>query len=84
MYEKKIKEIRGFYSHLIVMAFSIPLVIWVNLEFSPGFHFFWYAAGGMLLSVFFHWLGVYGFAYLGLGKDWENRKIQELMNSDNF
>lgn len=82
--KKRVQDVRGFYTHLVVMLFSAPLVIWVNLEFAPGFHFFWYAVGGMALSVFFHWLGVFGFKYFGLGTDWENRKIQELMRSDNF
>ena len=81
--KKRIKDIKGFYTHLVVMLFTIPLVIWVNLEFVPGFHFFWYAAGGMALSVFFNWLGVFGFSYLGMGKDWEQRKIQEFMKQDN-
>jgi len=82
--KKRTQDIKGFYAHLIVMIFSIPMVIWVNFKFVPDFYFFWYAVGGMILSVFFHWLGVFGFAYLGLGKDWENRKIQEFMRSDNF
>ena len=82
--KKKVRAIRGFYSHLVVTLVSLPLIIWVNLEFVPGFHFFWYAVGGMTLSIFFHWLGVFGFSYLGLGKDWEYRKIQELMKNDHF
>ena len=82
--KKRVQAIRGFYSHLAVMIFTAPIIIWVNLEFVPGFYFFWYAVGGMTLSIFFHWLGVFGFSYLGLGKDWEHRKIEELMRSDNF
>ncbi len=82
--KKRVKAVRGFYTHLVVMLLTAPLIIWVNLEFAPGFHFFWYAVGGMTLSVFFNWLGVFGFSYFGLGKDWEDRKIQELMKSDNF
>ena len=81
--KKRIQDVKGFYTHAVVMVFTIPLIIWVNLEFVPGFHFFWYAVGGMLLSVFFHWLGVFGFSYLGMGKDWEQRKIQEFMKQEN-
>ena len=82
--KKRVEAVKGFYVHSIVMLLTAPLIIWVNYEFVLGFEFFWYALGGMTLSVFFHWLGVFGFSYLGLGKDWENRKIQELMQSDNF
>jgi hypothetical protein len=80
--KKRVQEIKGFYAHLIVTVCTIPLIIWVNLEFVPGFHFFWFAAGGMLLAVFFHWLGVYGISLLGFGKEWEQRKIQEIMQKD--
>jgi hypothetical protein len=73
--KKRVEAVKGFYVHLIVMLLTAPLIIWVNYEFVPGFHFFWYAVGGMTLSILFHWLGVFGFSY---------RKIQELMKKDNF
>ena len=78
--KKKVKEIKGFYTHLVVMVFSLPIIISVNLMFVPGFHFFWLAAIGMLFSVVIHWFQVFGFSKLGLGKDWEERKIKEMMD----
>ncbi|QMU63991.1 MAG: histidine kinase [Flavobacteriaceae bacterium] len=80
--KKKVKEIKGFYIHLFITLFTIPLIIWVNLEFSPGFHWFWYATIGMSVGIFFHWLGVFGFDKIGLGKNWEEKKIKELMEKD--
>lgn len=80
--KKRVQEVKGFYAHLIVTLFSIPLIIWVNLKFVPGFHFFWFAAGGMSLAIFFHWLGVFGFSVVGLGKEWEQRKIKELLEKE--
>ena len=77
--KKKVKEIKGFYMHLAVMVFSLPIVITVNLMFVPGFHFFWLAAFGMLFSVVIHWLQVFGFSKLGFGEDWEENKIKEIM-----
>jgi len=77
--KKKTEEIKSFYIHLIVTLFSFPIVLFVNLQFVPGFHFFWFALGGMLIAVFFHWLGVFGFDYLGLGKQWELKKEQEIL-----
>ena len=47
--------------------------------FVPNFHFFWFAALGMLFSVVMHWVQVSGFSKLGYGKDWEDRKIKEIM-----
>ena len=34
------------------------------------------------IGLFFHWLGVFGFQSLGLGKDWEEKKIKELMEQE--
>lgn len=74
------KEIKGFYIHLLVEIFSFVIIVIINLMFVPDFHFFWFALIGMSIAVFFHWLGVFGFEYLGLGKKWEARKMKELLN----
>ncbi|XGA82019.1 2TM domain-containing protein [Polaribacter sejongensis] len=31
-------------------------------------------------GLFFHWLSVFGLKLLGLGNDWEEKKIKEFMN----
>ncbi|QMU66656.1 MAG: histidine kinase [Flavobacteriaceae bacterium] len=80
--QKKVKEIKGFYTHLIVTIFIIPFLIWINLEFIPVFHWFWFPAFGMSFGLFFHWLRVFGFDKIGLGKNWEEKKIKELMRED--
>ena len=81
--KKKVKEIKGFYIHLFISVIAIAIIVTVNLQFVPGFHFFWFAAGGMFLGLFFHWLGVFGFNKMGLGKQWEEKKIKEFMNQEN-
>lgn len=80
--KKRVQEVKGFYAHLIVTVLTIPVIVWVNLKFVPGFHFFWFAAGGMTLAIFFHWLGVFGFSVMGFGKKWEQRKIKELLERE--
>jgi hypothetical protein len=77
--KKQAEEIKGFYIHLMVNIFSFPLILFVNLKFVPDFHFFWFALGGMLIALFFHWLGVFGFEVLGLGKQWEEKKRNEII-----
>lgn len=81
--QKRVKEIKGFYSHLITYCLVIPFIIFVNLRFTPGFYWFWFSALGWGLGLFFHWLGIFGFRLLGFGKDWEERKIKEFMNQNN-
>ena len=34
------------------------------------------------IGLFFHWFGVFGTKFLGFGKDWEERKIKELMEKE--
>lgn len=77
--KKNAKEMKGFYIHFFITIISLVIVIVINLKFVPGFHFFWFVLVGMFLAVFLHWLGVFGFNYLGLGKKWEERKIKELV-----
>ena len=36
------------------------------------------------IGLVFHWLGVFGFQSLGLGKDWEERKIKEMMEKEDI
>jgi uncharacterized membrane protein len=79
--KKRVKEVKGFYIHLGVTLVSLAIIVAVNLTFVPSFHFFWYAGAGMLLGVFLHWMGVYGLSYLGFGKEWEDRRIKELLIS---
>ncbi|PQJ74323.1 2TM domain-containing protein [Polaribacter gangjinensis] len=81
--QKRVKEIKGFYAHLASYCLVIPVIIFVNLRFTPGFHWFWFSTLGWGLGLFFHWLGIFGFQLLGLGKDWEERKIREFMNQNN-
>ena len=78
--KKRVKDIKGFYVHLIIFLLTMPLIISVNLIFVPGFHWFWFSLFGWGMGVFFHWLGVFGFTRIGLGNEWEQKKIKEYMN----
>jgi len=80
--QKRVKDIKGFYIHLLVTVLSLPIIISVNLMFSPGFHWFWFAVIGMLLGILIHWLVVFGIKIIGFGKDWEENKIKELMEHE--
>ena len=78
--KKRVNDIKGFYVHLFIYLITIPIIITVNLMFVPSFHWFWFSVLGWGMGLFFHWLGVFGFQKLGLGKDWEEKKIKEFMN----
>ena len=81
--KKRVKDIKGFYIHLAVLVFSLPIIIITNLMFVPGFHYFWFSVLGWGMAIFFHWIAVFGFSQFGFGKDWEENKIKELMEEQN-
>lgn len=77
---KKVQEIKGFYIHFIVFAVITPMFVFINLRFTPVYHWFWFPILGWGVGLFFHWFGVIGVDKLGFGKDWEERKIKEYMD----
>ncbi|WP_405605212.1 2TM domain-containing protein [Polaribacter sp. Asnod1-A03] len=78
--KKRVKKIKGFYTHLAIYCIIIPTIIFVNLRYEPHFHWFWFSLCGWGTGLFFHWLSVFGLNLIGLGKNWEEKKIKELMN----
>jgi 2TM domain-containing protein len=76
--KKRVEEIKGFYSHLIVyICVNIVLVI-INLVTSPGAIWFYWPLLGWGIGLFFHAMGVFVFSKFP-GKQWEERKIKEVM-----
>lgn len=84
--QKRVKDIKGFYIHLIVYLF-------VNFAlFFMGNNFTRLKEHGVELSNFYtalfwgiglaaHWAGVFG-PGLFLGNKWEEKKIKEIMDKD--
>ena len=78
---ERVEEIKGFYASLIAYCIVIPMLMYINFKFVPEFHWFWFAAMGWGIGLVFQ--GFKAFSYNPfLGKDWEERKIQEYMNED--
>jgi hypothetical protein len=91
--KKKVKVIKGFYIHLLVyflVNLFISGIIIFGLTRDDNYYFVdslsnfgvystWIFWG---IGLFFHWLGVFGFKSLGFGKEWEERKIKEMMEKD--
>ena len=86
MVQKKVKDIKGFYVHLVVYLFINSAIIIFNSQktffdngsveissFSTAF--FWG------IGLFAHWVSVFG-PNLFLGKKWEEKKIRELMEKE--
>ena len=78
---ERVEEIKGFYSSLIAYCIVIPFLYYINMTYVPQFHWFWFPMMGWGIGLTFQ--GFKAFAYNPfLGRNWEERKIQEYMNED--
>ncbi|WP_275140745.1 2TM domain-containing protein [Elizabethkingia meningoseptica] len=74
---KRVSEIKDFYSNLISYCCVMPFIVVINLMTSRGFYWFVFPLFGWGMGVVIH-----GFTVFGIGKSWEERKIQELMDKE--
>lgn len=75
--KKRVDELKGFYGNLISYCFVIPFLIFINLRFSPHFQWFWFSAAGWGFGLAMHAFKVFGYS-----SNWEERKIQEILNKE--
>ena len=80
--KEQVEVLKGFYNNLISYLIIIPLLGFLNYN-TTDFPWVIFPAVGWGLGLLFHGLCAFGFNPL-LGKNWEERKIKELMNSDKF
>ena len=79
--EEKVEKLKEFYQNLASYCIVIPFLIFINLRFSSGFHWFWFPIFGWGIGLTFHFLEVNNYNIF-LGKNWEDRKIKEMMKDD--
>jgi hypothetical protein len=77
-----VKEIKAFYYHLTTYICSISFLVFINLKYSPNDLWFFWSAIGWGFGLAAHANRVFNWAP-AIGKDWEERKIQEIMNKQN-
>jgi two-component system LytT family sensor kinase len=78
---EKVEKLKEFYQNLASYCIVIPFLIFINLRFSPGFYWFWFPIFGWGMGLAFHFLEVNNYNIF-LGKNWEDRKIKEIMKED--
>ena len=76
---RRVRSLRGFYTHLLVyMLVNAGLVV-LNLVTSPGRWWFGWATIGWGIGLLTHGIAVFAFGGW-LGADWEQRKIREYLD----
>ncbi|MEX1382851.1 2TM domain-containing protein [Lutibacter sp.] len=78
---EQVEEIKGFYSSLIAYFIVIPILIYINLKYVPQFHWFWFPMLGWGIGMIFQGFKAFSYNRI-LGRNWEERKIKEFMESD--
>lgn len=84
--KKRVKRIKGFYSHLLVYVVINLMIVIINIQnLDPGESYFQYEN---FFTLFFWGIGltVHGLSVFLpdfiLGKKWEERKIKQIMERD--
>ncbi|WP_370899112.1 2TM domain-containing protein [Chryseobacterium gossypii] len=79
-YEKasrRVKELKGFYGNLTFYCLIIPFLAVLNLLTSPGHLWFFWPMLGWGIGLAVHAINVFG-----IGKEWEEKKIRQLMEEE--
>jgi sensor histidine kinase YesM len=76
--KKRVEELKGFYGNITAYCCVIPILIFINLTYSPDFHWFWFSAAGWGFGVLMHAFQVFGY-----GSSWEEKKLKEILEKDN-
>ena len=77
----RVKEMKSFYTHLVVYVIVNILLVVVWLLSGTSFPWFVFPLVGWGIGIFFHWYNV--FVENGiLGKEWEDKKVKELMEKE--
>ena len=84
--QKRVKRLKGFYSHLIIYVLVNILIVFININnLKPGESYFqfenFFTAFFWGIGLLAHAVSVFGH-HLIFGKEWEERKIKEFMEKD--
>ncbi|MER3376611.1 MAG: 2TM domain-containing protein [Allomuricauda sp.] len=80
--KEHVKAIKDFYSNLIAYCVVIPFLWWINFR-TTDFLWAFFPTIGWGFGVLAHGMEAFGYNPLW-GKRWQERKIRELMDSEDF
>lgn len=71
-----VKDIKGFYSHLINYTVVVLGLFIINFLTSPGYYWAWWAAFGWGIGLISHAISVFE-VFSFFGADWEKKQIEK-------
>ncbi len=80
--KERVEKIKGFYIHFATYLIMVPVFIYLNIR-STGFPWAIFPIVGWGFGVAGHAMEAFDYNPF-LGKNWEERKIRELMDKDDF
>ena len=81
--KKQVKEIKGFYSHLLSYVLVMAVLIFINLKYTPQYLWFFWSLFGWGIGLLFHAIRTFNFFPFFLNDDWEQRKIKQYIDEEN-
>ena len=81
--KEQVEKIKGFYIHATIYCIFVPVFIWLNLQSNAGFPWAIFPIGGWGFGVLGHAAETFNYNPF-FGKEWEERKIKDLMDKDNY
>ncbi len=75
--QKRVKEVKSFYTNLISYCIVIPFLIFINLYTNSRSQWFWFPVLGWGIGLASH-----AFQVFGIGESWQEKKIREIMDKE--
>ena len=80
--KRRVKELKDFYKNLITYISVNIILIIINLVTSPGNLWFYWVTIFWGVGILLHASKTFIFKGIFLGKEWEEKKIKEIMEKD--
>lgn len=79
--KKQAREIRSFYINLTCYSIIIPILIIINLTFTPDNYWFLFSMIGWGTGLFFHSMSAFNWMPF-LGSNWEEKKMKQILEKE--
>ncbi|GEQ85905.1 histidine kinase [Patiriisocius marinistellae] len=79
--KERVEKLKGFYVHFAIYLTFVPIFIWLWYQSNTSFPWFLFPIGGWGFGVLGHASDTFDWNPF-FSKDWEQRKIKELMDED--